>query len=241
MHVDKLWRIFYDPRKVFDELRENQQFRLPLVTLLAAIGISTLVVALLNPTPTFEDLDEIRNELLLLADEPDRELVDSRIGELRKKLISPRDLLPMGEKLTATLWDVPVSIIGCLLGITLAAWSFWLVGLSIKSSIRWKQWFGFAAWVELPAVPIALLDVVFAALDRDRPHISFEFGTMDISVTYWALWLFFSLIIAVGGLRSWTSKGALICIALTGIAFVIQIASLLLALGVFAPVLLMLK
>ena len=57
---------------------------------------------------------------------------------------------------------------------------------------------------------------------------------MDISVTYWAFWLFMSLIITVGGLRSWTSKGALTCIALMGITFVIQIASLLLFLGVSA-------
>lgn len=230
--MDKLWRIFYDPRRVFDELLENQQVWLPLVTVLAAIGISTLVIALLNPAPTLEDLDEIRNELLLLTDEPDRELVDRRIGELNKKLFGSRDLNPMGEKLSATLWDVPASIIGCLLVIALVASSFWFVGQSIKSSIRWKQWFGFAAWVELPAVPVAILDVVLAALDRDRPHISFDFGMIDISVTYWAFWLFMSLLITVGGLRSWTSKGALACIALTGVALVIQISSLLLLLGV---------
>ena len=147
----------------------------------------------------------------------------------------------MGENLTATLWDVPASIIGCLLGLALVASSFWILGKSIRSEVLWKQWFGFAAWVELPAVPIAILDVVFAASDRDRPHIAFEFGTMDISVTYWAFWLFMTLIITVGGLRSWTSKGALTCIALTGIAFVIQLASLLLYLGVSALTVLMLR
>ena len=135
--MNKLWRIFYDPRKVFDELREDQQVGLPLVTLLAAVAISTLIVALLNPTPapTPEELDEIRNELLLLADEPDRELVDKRVGELHEELFDPRDL-PMGESLTATLWDVPTSIVASLLGLALVATSFWIVGQSIKSPIR---------------------------------------------------------------------------------------------------------
>ena len=240
MHIDKLWRIFYDSRKVFDELREDQQVGLPLVTLLAAVAISTLIVALLNPTPapTPEELDEYRNELLLLADEPDREVAKKRKGELREKIFDPRNL-PMGESLTATLWDVPAAIMMCLLGLALVASSFWILGKSIRSEILWKQWFGFAAWVELPAVPIAILDVVFAASDIDRAHISFDFGTMDISVTYWAFWLFLSLIITVGGLRSWTSKGPLTCIALTGIAFVMQIASLLLYLGVSALTVLM--
>lgn len=230
--MDKLWRIFYDPRRVFDELRENQQIRLPIVTILSAVAFSTLVIAILSPPPTSEELDEYRNQLLLLEDEPDRVLAQSRKDDLYEELYGPRDL-PPGVRLAATFWDVPITVLSYLLLFAFAGSAFWIATKFVKSEFPWKEWFAFAAWISLPLVFIAILDVVLAAIDRDRPYIQIDFGEWYIGTNYWAIGIVLSMIIAVAGLRSWTSKGLGTCIGLTGLAFGIQFVSALLVLGVF--------
>ena len=232
MHMDKLWRIFYDPRKVFDELREDQQIRLPIVTILGAVAISTLAIAILSPPPTSGELSEYRNQLLLLEDEPDRELAQSRKDELYEGLYGPRDL-PPGVRLAATFWDVPLAMLNYLLLFAFVGSAFWIATKIVQSEILWKEWFGFATWINLPLVLIAILDVVLAAIDKDRPYVSIDIGEMSFWTTYWSIGIVVSTIIAVAGLRSWTSKGPGTCIGLTGLAFGIQLVSALLVMGVF--------
>ena len=239
-HMDKLWRIFFEPRRVFDELRQNQQIKFPLVTILGAAAISTLVVALLSPPPTSGELDEYRNQLLLLEAEPDRELAQIRKDELYEELYGPRDL-PPGVRLAATFWDVPISVLSYLLLFAFVGSAFWIATIIVKSEILWKEWFAFAAWINLPLVLIAILDVVLAAFDRDRPYIQIDIGEWYIGMNYWAIAIVLSMIIAVAGLRSWTSKGLGTCIGLTALAFGIQLVSALLALGAFFLAVLMLR
>ena len=42
--MDKLWRVLYSPRRVFDELRSDLQIMIPLVTVLVANAISWSIV-----------------------------------------------------------------------------------------------------------------------------------------------------------------------------------------------------
>ncbi len=241
--MDKLWRIFYDPRRVFDELREDQQIRLPIVTILGAVAVSTLVIAILSPAPTpptFEEFSDYRSQSLLLEDEPDREFAKSRKDELHEELYGPREF-PPGVRLAATFRDVPLSMLSCLLLLAIVGSTFWFVTKNVKSEILWKEWFGFATWIKLPVVIFFLLDVVLAAIGRDRPYVSIDIGEMSFWTTYWAIGNVLSMVIAVAGLRSWTSKGLGTCIGLTGLAFGIQIVFALLGMGVFNLAVLMLS
>jgi hypothetical protein len=230
--MDKLWRIVFEPRRVFDELRQNQQTKFPIVTILGSAAISTLVVALLSLPPTPEEIDEYHIQLLLLEAEPDRELLQNRKDELSEELYGPRDL-PAGVRLAATFWHVPISVLNYLLLFAFVGSAFWIATKIVKSEILWKEWFAFTAWINLPLVLIAIFDVVLAAFDRDRPYIQFNIGEWYIGANYWALGIVLSMIIAVAGLRSWTSKGLRTCIGLSGLAFGIQLATALLGLGLF--------
>lgn len=238
--MDKLWRIFYDPRRVFDELRENQQIWLPIVTILGAAAISTLVIAILSPPPTSGELDEYRKQMLLLEVEPDRELAQNRKDELYEELYGPRDL-PPGVRLAATFWDIPLLVPSFLLLFVFVGSAFWIATKNVNSEILWKEWFGFATWINLPLVLIAILDVVLAAIGRDRPYISIDIGVMSFWTTYSSIGIVLSMVIAVAGLRSWTSKGLGTCIGLTGLAFGIQIVCALLAMVAYSLAVLMLK
>lgn len=42
MHYPKLWRILYTPKKVFDELREDQHTGLPVLITIGVVAIANL-------------------------------------------------------------------------------------------------------------------------------------------------------------------------------------------------------
>jgi hypothetical protein len=48
MQYDKLLRILFTPRRVFDELREDQHTGLPVLAIIGIVAIATLVIATLS-------------------------------------------------------------------------------------------------------------------------------------------------------------------------------------------------
>ena len=221
MHYAKLWRILYSPKKVFDELREDQHTGLPVLITIGAVAISTLVVAILT-MPSYEEVEEYRKQSILLESEPDREFARKRRQELYEEVYGPQDL-PLHARVRANLTDIPESILGYLLTLVLGATSFWIVGKSINSEILWRHWFGLAAWVQLPVVLIVILDVVLAATDRNRILFSFDVGGTQNYLTTQTIWHVWSFVISVAGFRSWTSKGPMACIGLAIFAVLILV------------------
>ena len=59
MHYAKLWRIFYAPKKVFDELRQDQHTGLPVLITIGVVAIATFVIAMLRPTAKRSNFVEI--------------------------------------------------------------------------------------------------------------------------------------------------------------------------------------
>lgn len=59
VHYPKLWRILYTPKKVFDELREDQHTGLPVLITIGVVAIATFVIAMLTPTAKSRNFVEI--------------------------------------------------------------------------------------------------------------------------------------------------------------------------------------
>ncbi|MXW53245.1 MAG: hypothetical protein F4X44_11970 [Gammaproteobacteria bacterium] len=232
MHYNKLLRILYTPRRVFEELREDQHTGLPVLTIIGIVAVTTLVIAILT-TPSYEEVEDYRKQAILLEEEPDREYARERRNELIEEVYGPQDL-PMIARIGASLTDVPASVLGCLLMFAFVATSFWIVGRSIKSPILWRQWFGFASWIQLPVIPIVILDVILAASDRNRILFSLNVGGSSVIATTLFIWHAWSFVIAVGGLRSWTTKGWGTCAGLTLFAFLLLVIPVFIFIAIVA-------
>lgn len=234
MQYTNLWRILYAPKSVFDELREDQHTGLPGLITIGVLAISTFVIAILT-TPSYEEVEEYRKQSVLLMEELDRDSEETRRAELYEEVYGPQDL-PQNARVGATLTDVPASILGYLLTLVFLASSFWIVGKSFKSEILWRRWFGFAAWVALPGVLVVVLDVILAATDRNRILFSFDVGGIHVYGTTLFIWHAWSFIIAVGGLKSWTSKGWGSCVGLAFFAHLILVIPVFILISIGAAV-----
>lgn len=216
--MDKLWRVLFSPRSVFDELRDDLQVALPIFTLLSFTFIATTLLLVLHPLalPTAEELDEYRNQLLLLEVEPDREYASARRKELREQLYGPDDSM-VDRVPKARIEPRPIHLVeqplGLLAFLLVHGTSFWVLGKMMKSDLRWNQWFGLVCWSELPLIVVLVLDVVLLAMGTNsRLLFSYSFGSAYIAATTEAIWAAWTFVILVQGLRSWTAKGLGACI-----------------------------
>ena len=230
--LDKLWRILYSPRRVYDELSKDVQVRVPLVTILGAIAIFAIAIAILapHPRPTAEEVENYRKQMILLEHESDFEYAENRRQELREETYGPQDIVP-GTQISANPWAPVTWPLGFLVLATWMGMCFFLVGKSIGSQLSWSQWFGFCVWSELPIIISSALDVVFAAMGQNRPLL-FETSGQDWQfwVTTTAILGLWSLFIQTQGLRSWTSKNLGVCIGLALLANLMIVGPLLLVL-----------
>lgn len=217
-HVDKLWRVLYSPRSVFDELRDDLQVALPILALFGATFITSILLLILHPlaSPTTQEIDEYRNQLLQLEDEPDQEYAIARRKELREQFFGPDDST-VDRAPNARIVPRPINLVaqplGLLVLLLLHGTSFWILGKMMKSDLRWNQWFGLVCWSHLPVVAVLALDAVLLAMGSDsRLLFSFSFGNAHIAATTGVIWGSWSFVIAVQALRSWTAKGLGACI-----------------------------
>lgn len=158
--MQKLWRILYSPRSVFDELSSGLQIAVPLVTVLGIVAFSKLVT---HPNPF--------------------NLVLSPIG-----------------------WALYMAVLGT---------GFLIVGKICKTKHTWVQWFGFAAWMQVPLVLVTALDVLLALLNFEPREIHlFTVGEGRVALDTSSISWIWSYIISIHGLRSWTSKNIGPCIGL---------------------------
>lgn len=217
-HVDKLWRVLYSPRRVFYELRDDLQVALPILALFGATFITSILLLILHPlaSPTTQEIDEYRNQLLQLVDEPDQEYAIARRKELREQFFGPDDST-VDRAPHARIVPRPINLVAQPLGLLalllLHGTSFWILGKMMKSDLRWNQWFGLVCWSDLPVVVLLALDVVLVAMgSNSRLLFFYSFGNAYIAVTTEAIWAAWSFVILVQGLRSWTAKGLGACI-----------------------------
>lgn len=109
--------------------------------------------------------------------------------------------------LTAPLgWAIYMALLGT---------GFLIVGKICKSDHKWGQWFGFAAWAQVPLILVTALDVLLAVLTVESKRIYlFTVAEGDVFLTTSSIWWVWSYIISIQGLRSWTSKNMGPCIGL---------------------------
>lgn len=233
--MDKLWRILYSPRRVYDELIKDVQVRLPLVTILGAVAIFAIAIAFLapHPRPTAEEIENYRKQMILLEHESDREYAEKRRQELREETYGPQDIL-LGTRISANPWAPVTWPLGYLVFVAWMGTCFFFVCRGTGSQLSWNQWFGFCVWSELPIVFSSALDVVFAAMGQNRPLL------FETSVQGWyfyattiAIFTLWSIFLQVQGLRSWISKGIGVCIGLVLLVHLMSVVPLLLVLFVF--------
>ena len=232
--MDKLWRILYSPRRVYDELMEDVQIRLPLVTILAAIAIFAIAIAFLapHPRPSGEEILNFHKQLVLLEREPDRENWEKRRQELIEETYGPQDIV-LGTRISANPWAPVTWPIGFLVVAMWMGTCFFFVFRGTETQLSWRQWFGFCVWSELPIVFSSALDVVFAARGMNRPLL-FEIYVQDLHffIIITAIFSMWTLVLQTQGLRSWTSKGIGFCIGrvlLTNLMAVVPITLVLFA------------
>ncbi|MCY4142642.1 MAG: YIP1 family protein [Gammaproteobacteria bacterium] len=234
--MDKLWRILYSPRRVYDELSKDVQDKLPLVTILGAVAISALAIAFLapHPNPTAGEIENYRKQMILLEHEADREYAEKRRQELREETYGPQDV-PAGTRISANPWAPITWPLGYLAFAVWAGTCFFLIGRLKRSDLAWNQWFGFWLWSHVPHVFSVSLDVVFAAMGQNRPLL-FEFSNQGWSFfsTTTAIFALWSFVLQIQGMRSWTSKRIGTCIGLVLLANLLIAVSVLLVLFVFA-------
>lgn len=230
--MDKLWRILYSPRRVYDDLTKDVQVRIPLLTILGAVAIFAIAIAILapHPRPTAEEVENYRKQMILLEHESDREYAEKRRQELREETYGPQDIVP-GTQISANPWAPVTWPLGFLVFAVWMGTCFFLVGRWTGSQLSWDHWFGFCVWSELPTVISSALDVVFAAMGQNRPLL-FESSGQGWHfylnpIVIFGLW---SLFIQVQGLRSWTSKGLGVCIVRALLTNLMMIVPLLLVL-----------
>ena len=158
--VNKLWRILYSPRSVFDELSSNLQIAFPLVAVLATVALCSFI------------------------------LHDNAFSAITS---------PLG-------WLIYMVVIGT---------GFFIVGKVCKTEQSWSQWFGFAAWMQVPLVLITVLNVCLTLLNVEAMAIPlFTIGEWKFGLETSTIWWVWSYIISFQGLRSWTPKGTGGCIGL---------------------------
>lgn len=107
--------------------------------------------------------------------------------------------------LTAPLgWAIYMALLGT---------GFLIVGKICKSDHKWGQWFGFAAWAQVPLILVTALDVLLAVLNFEPGEIHlFSVGEGRVALDTYSISWIWSYIISIHGLRSWTSKNIGPCI-----------------------------
>ncbi len=228
--MDKLWRILYSPRRVYDELSTNVQVGLPLMTILGVVAISTLAIAFLAPTPPLSsyDLDPQRMQLGLVANEANLEYAKSQRDREPREAIIDSPSIPAGIRVSAAPWEPLTQPLIYFLCFVWAGTCFLIVGRAAGSGFSWRQWFGFVWWAQIPLIFGAVADVTLAAFGLDRPIFpTISIGELAIYGTTTTIWFWWSFIIEVQGLKSWTSKGIGACIGLA------LLANLLIAIPIF--------
>lgn len=227
--MDKLWRILYSPRRVYDELSKDVQDKLPLVTILGAVAISALAIAFLSPhpIPTAEEIENYRKQMILLEHEADLEYAEKRRQELRDETYGPQDI-PPGTRISASPWAPITWPLGYLVFAAWAGTCFYFMGRLTRSELAWNQWFGFVMWSQVPFVFAAALDVVFAAMGQNRPLFELSYQNLSFFSTTTPIFGLWSIVLQVQGMRSWKSKGTGTCIGLVLLANLLIVVPLLL-------------
>ena len=92
---------------------------------------------------------------------------------------------------------------------------FFIVGKICKSGQTWYQWFGFAAWMQVPLILITVLNVCLTLLNVETMAIHlFTISDWKFGIETSTIWWVWSYIISIQGLKSWTSKGTGACVGL---------------------------
>ncbi len=235
--LNKLWRILYSPRNVFDEIKSDLQIAYPVVAILGAIAITAFAIAHLAPYEglTKKQYADYQNELKLLEDEPYEKFAEARKAQIQEEMYGPSDR-PHDSRMTASPWAPVIWPLGWLIYFVLLGTSFSIVGNIIKSGIEWSEWFGFACWCQVPLILAAAINVLLVVTDLDGYVLRlYSYGDWEVGLgstdSASSLWWVWSFIISVLGLRSWTSKGIGVCMGWVALAHIFLLAPFFLLVG----------
>ncbi len=209
--MDKLWRVLYEPTRVFDEIRDDCPIMLPLavVAVLSAIIMGLTLGVFTSDEAIKKQLEaELEAQEMLL--EMNSPLVNAETIEQVRESIEDGSAIPIA-RMSAAIGSPIAFAIGLVLGFLLTGTYFFIVGKIVRADMGWDSWFGFACWCAMPVViGLAVQMVLTATGSANAPTFLSPltwFGMSDFWATYLSIPVLWSVYIAICGLQSWMDKG----------------------------------
>jgi len=199
----RIWRVCTLSCGVFDEMMPKTPILLPLLLI---VVVSLILWLFSSITSTFQAVNLFGGHAGLSEIKLGSDLFFDR-GSPQEEGILRLGLYDILVSILRGMFEVVLII--CL-KLTLLGTYFYVVGRLMQMDTRWGNWFGFACWIYLPMVIASAATTI--SLLFSRASITSIFLLSSIRNTLVILSVFWSLCIAVQGLRSWTSKDTAFCI-----------------------------
>jgi hypothetical protein len=206
---------------------------------------------ILEPTPTFARLKEKTRAwlplLILIAltagimvwwistlDFP--WLVEHTVAAQPKATPEMRAAMQKFMTPTSMLWSSVIgAVVGTLVAMALSALYYLVAGKVMGVPIGFGKWFGFSVWTSVPrllTVPLSALQIVTShgrLAPEDLNMASLNYLLFHLPVTHpWAslvgsmdLTMFWSIVLAVIGLKAWTGRSTATCITVAVLPYLI--------------------
>jgi hypothetical protein len=210
--------VFLEPSPTFARLKEKTHAWLPLLIL---ILLSVAIMYWWVSTVDFPWLIEH-----MQSSQPNAK---PEVREAMARFITPTFMM-MSSGLGA--------VAGTLLILAVTAVYYLLAGKALGSSISYGKWFGFSVWTSVPrllTVPLSALQIMTShgrLAPEDLNMLSLNYLVLHLPISNpWAslagaidLTMFWSIFLAVVGLKAWTGRSTGTCVTVAVLPYVIIFA-----------------
>ena len=233
--MNDLVRLFYEPRAVFLETKEQGAWLLITLALLLLVSLTSVTTSIASYVHV--DLDRANEETLQQMAE--QNISPEAIEQLRQEIAKS------GQSGSVFLFSLPVVVglsvlmatTGLIFVLLIHALYFKMVGSMLKLEYRYKHWLCFVAMARLPAFlvvfVVALLAVLVMGTQPDR---------LSYAVLSFAWWLplpneshmllsglvnglniavIWTVVLLAIGFRAWTGRSLGVAVAVVGVPYVL--------------------
>jgi hypothetical protein len=207
--------VMMDPTPTFARLKGKSSAWLPLLILIVlSLGIMYWWISTLD-FPWFVDH--------LVASQP-KATPEARAA--MEKFMTP----------TSMLWSSSIgAVFGTLVALALSALYYLVAGKVIDAPLGFGKWFGFAVWTSVPrllTIPLSALQIATShgrLAPEDLNMASLNYLVFHLPITHpWAslvgsidLTMFWSIVLAVLGLKAWTGRSTATCVTVALLPYAI--------------------
>jgi hypothetical protein len=207
--------VMMDPTPTFARLKSKSSAWLPLLILIVlSLGIMYWWISTLD-FPWFVDH--------LVAAQP-KATPEARAA--MEKFMTP----------TSMLWSSSIgAVFGTLVALALSALYYVIASKVIDAPIGFGKWFGFAVWTSVPrllTIPLSALQIATShgrLAPEDLNMASLNYLLFHLPITHpWAglvgsidLTMFWSIVLAVLGLKAWTGRSTATCVTVALLPYAI--------------------